>query len=75
MSSERNFFVFQDKNGTHTGHANIVWCLSIEEKSTYSHFNLVFVAKISDGKIFNGFSDNSLKYKNQELLEVQLGTC
>ena len=62
-------------NEFETTKTNFVWSLSIEEKSTYSHVNLVFLAKISDGKIFNGFSDNSLKYKNQELLEVQLGTC
>lgn len=54
---------------------NIVWCLSLEEKSTYSHINLVFVAKISDGKIFNGFADKSLKYKSHKLLEMQPGTC
>ena len=62
-------------NEFETTKTNFVWSLSIEEKSTYSHVNLVFLAKISDNKIFNGFSDNSLKYKNQELLEVQLGTC
>ena len=62
-------------NEFETTKTNFVWSLSIEEKSTYSHVNLVFLAKISDGKIFNGFSDNSLKYKNQQLLEVQLGTC
>ena len=62
-------------NEFETTKTNFVWSLLIEEKSTYSHVNLVFLAKISDGKIFNGFSDNSLKYKNQELLEVQLGTC
>ena len=62
-------------NEFETTKTNFVWSLSIEEKSTYSHVNLVFLAKISDGKIFNGFSDNSLKYENQELLEVQLGTC
>ena len=62
-------------NEFETTKTNFVWSLSLEEKSTYSHVNLVFLAKISDGKIFNGFSDNSLKYKNQQLLEVQLGTC
>ena len=62
-------------NEFETTKTNFVLSLSIEEKSTYSHVNLVFLAKISDGKIFNGFSDNSLKYKNQQLLEVQLGTC
>lgn len=62
-------------NEFETTKTNFVWSLLIEEKSTYSHVNLVFLAKISDGKIFNGFSDNSLKYKNQELLEVELGTC
>ena len=62
-------------NEFETTKTNFVWSLSIEEKSTYSHVNLVFLAKISDGKIFNGFSDNSLQYKNQEILEVQLGTC
>lgn len=33
----------------------------IEEKSTYSKSNLVFVAKMSDGKFFNGLLDKSLK--------------
>ena len=62
-------------NEFETTKTNFVWSLSLEEKSTYSHVNLVFLAKISDGKIFNRFSDNFLQYKNQEILEVQLGTC
>ena len=37
----------------------------IEEKSTYSKSNLVFVAKISDDKFFNGLLDKSLKNKNK----------
>ena len=37
----------------------------IEEKSTYSKSNLVFVAKMSDGKFFNGLLDKSLKIKTR----------
>ena len=50
----------------------------IEEKSAYSRANLVFVAKMSDGKFFNGLLDKSLKNKKEEkkkeLLEKRLGT-
>ena len=37
----------------------------IEEKSTYRKSNLVFVAKMSDGKFFNGLLDKFLKNKNK----------
>ena len=73
--SER-IFVFQAKNGTQTRHLIVSeWVLNykdkyfvmspIEEKSTYSKSNLVFVAKMSDGKFFNGLLDKSLKSKNK----------
>ena len=73
--SER-IFVFQAKNGTQTRHVIVSeWVLNykdkyfvmllIEEKSTYSTSNLVFVAKMSDGKFFNGLLDKSLKNKNK----------
>ena len=71
-----NFFVFQVKSGTQTGHVIVsVGVLNyedkyflmslVEEKSTYSTANLVFVAKMSDGKFFNGLLDKSLKNKNK----------
>ena len=85
MIITERIFVFQAKNGTQTRHVIVSeWVLNyedkyfvmslIEEKSTYSKSNLVFVAKMSDGKFFNGLLDKSLKRKKQELLEMQLGT-
>ena len=73
--SER-IFVFQAKNGTQTRHVIVSeWVLNYkdkyfvmsltEEKYTYSKSNLVFVAKMSDGKFFNGLLDKSLKNKNK----------
>ena len=70
------FFVFQVKSGTQTGHVIVsVGVLNyedkyflmslVEEKSTYSTANLVFLAKMSDGKFFNGLLDKSLKNKNK----------
>ena len=76
MIITERIFVFQAKNGTQTRHVIVSeWVLNykdkyfvmslIEEKSTHSKSNLVFVAKMSDDKFFNGLLDKSLKNKNK----------